>query len=83
MSIRTTVTLEDDVLERAKKFSQKRGIPFRQALNDLVRAGLQAESAAAPRKPFKIKPRHMGVMPGISYDNIERLLEIGEGERHR
>jgi hypothetical protein len=36
-----------------------------------------------PRTPFKIKPRHMGVIPGLSYDNIERLLEIGEGEWHR
>ena len=83
MSIRRTVTLEDDVLERAKKVSQKRGIPFRQALNDLVRAGLQVESAPPPRKPFKIKARHMGVTPGLSYDNIERLLEIGEGVLHR
>lgn len=83
MSIRTTVTLDEDVLARAKDFSHRRGIPFRQALNDLVRAGLQVESAPPPRKPFKIKPRHMGLMPGLSYDNIERLLQIGEGERHR
>jgi hypothetical protein len=83
MSIRTTVTLEDDVLERAKKFSQKRGIPFRQALNDLVRAGLQVEAAPPPRKPFKIKPRHMGIMPGVSYDNIESVLELAEGVLHR
>jgi hypothetical protein len=25
----------------------------------------------------------MGLLPGLSYDNIERLLEIGEGDRHR
>jgi hypothetical protein len=83
MSIRTTVTLDDDVVDRAKRFSHKRGIPFRQALNDLVRAGLQAESAAPPRKPFKVKPKHMGVIPGLSYDNIESVLEIAEGLSHR
>jgi hypothetical protein len=83
MSIRTTVTLDGDVLERTKDFSHRRGIPFRQALNDLVRAGLHAESAAAPRRVLKIKPKHMGLLPGLSYDNIERLLEIGEGDRHR
>lgn len=83
MSIRTTVTLDDDVVERAKRFSQKRGIPFRQALNDLVRAGLLTEATPQPRRAFKIKPRHMGLMPGLNYDNIEKLLEIGEGDRHR
>jgi hypothetical protein len=83
MSIRTTVTLDDDVVERAKRFSQRRGIPFRQALNDLVRTGLRAESTAKPRPAFRIEPKHMGVRPGLSYDNIEALLEIGEGEGHR
>jgi len=83
MSIRTTVTLDDDVLERAKRFSHKRGIPFRQGLNELVRAGLQAELAATPKRTFKIKPFHMGLKPGLSYDNIETLLEIAEGPEHR
>jgi hypothetical protein len=83
MSIRTTVTLDDDVVERAKRFSQTRGIPFRQALNDLVRTGLQAESAAKARPAFKIQAKHIGLRPGLSYDNIEALLEIGEGEGHR
>jgi hypothetical protein len=83
MSIRTTVTLDEDVLDRAKDFSRKRGIPFRQALNDLVRTGLLAESAATPRRVLKVKPRDFGLRPGLSYDNIEALIEIGEGERHR
>ncbi len=41
MSIRTTVTLDEDVLESARNFSRQRRIPFRQALNELVRRGLQ------------------------------------------
>ncbi len=82
MSIRTTVTLDDDVVDRAKRFSHKRGIPFRQALNDLVRAGLASE-AAPKRGPLKFEPKDLGLRSGLSYDNIERLLEIGEGPRHR
>jgi len=83
MSIRTTVTLDQDVYDRAKDFSKKQGIPFRQALNDLVRNGLAAESAPRPTKPFKIKPLRLGLRPGLSYDNIEALLEYGEGPFHR
>ena len=36
MSIRTTVTLDEDVHKRTHDFSRKRGIPFRHALNELV-----------------------------------------------
>ena len=83
MSIRTTVTLDEDVLERAKDFSKSRGLPFREALNELVRAGLRAEKTTKPSRPFRVKPGHLGLRPGLSYDNIETLLEIGEGELHR
>jgi len=83
MSIRTTVTLDKDVYDRTRDFSKARGIPFRQALNELVRTGLVAEAAPRPKKPFKIKPFHMGVIPGLNYDDIEGLLEYGEGPYHR
>jgi hypothetical protein len=77
------VTLDQDVYDRAKDFSKTRGIPFREALNELVRTGLRAEIAPKPRKPFQIKPLHMGVVPGLDYDDIEGLLEYGEGPYHR
>ena len=39
----------------------------------------------APAKPrrrtLRIKPVPMGHKPGLNYDNIESLLEYGEGER--
>ena len=83
MSIRTTVTLDEDVLERTRDFSKTRGIPFRRALNELVRVGLEAESVPRVTEPFQVKPFHMGVMPGVNYDNIGALLEFLEGPLHR
>ena len=29
----------------------------------------------SPHKPFVVKPRAMGLPPGMSYDNIGELLE--------
>ena len=77
------MTLDKDVYDRARDFSKARGIPFRQALNELVRQGLVAEAAPRPTEPFKIKPFRLGLRPGLSYDNIEALLEYGEGPFHR
>ena len=83
MSIRTTVTLDEDVLVRTKDFSRKRGIPFKEALNELVRLGLLEQAKPAPKKPFRIKPFSVGLRPGFNYDNIEELIEELEGPLHR
>jgi hypothetical protein len=82
MSIRTTVTLDDDVIERVKQESQSRGASFRDTLNELVRTGL-LHAQHKPVRMLKVKPWPMGLKPGLSYDNIEALLEYGEGELHR
>ena len=82
-SARTTVTLDSDVLDRAKRFSAKRGLSFREGLNELVRLGLVANSQLGGERTFEIKSEPMGLQPGLSYDNIEELLEFGEGPLHR
>lgn len=46
MSVRTTVTPDDDVLAAAKRASRARGATFRDTLNDLVRAGVREESGS-------------------------------------
>lgn len=81
MSIRTTVTLDEDVHRRTKEFSRKRGIPFREALNELVRTGLQMERPTPPRTEFRIKPRHIGVK--VNVDKTGEVLEWLEGPLHR
>ncbi len=83
MSSRTTVTLDDDVLDRVKAESRARGASFRETLNDLLRRALAPEKPRPVRRRFRIKPSHMGYRPGLNYDNIESLLEYGEGEHHR
>jgi plasmid stability protein len=83
MSIRTTVTLDDDVVARVKRESQSRGASFRDTLNDLLRTALLGAGNQPRRRVLAIKPTHMGHKAGLNYDHIESLLEYGEGDRHR
>ncbi len=83
MSIRTTVTLDDDVLERVKRQSRSRGASFRETLNALLREALLNLETQPRRGTLKIKPIHMGYRAGLNYDDIESLLEYGEGKQHR
>lgn len=83
MSIRTTVTLDEDVLERVKRASRSRGASFRETLNALLREALLNLQTQPRRGTLKIKPTHMGYRAGLNYDDIESLLEYGEGNEHR
>ena len=83
MSIRTIVTLDDDVVERVKQESRARRKSFRDTLNDLLRSALLTANTGSQRRPFKIKPTHMGYRPELNYDDIEGLLDFAEGENRR
>jgi hypothetical protein len=83
MSIRTTVTLDDDVLDRVKLESRSRGASFRDTLNDLLRAALLNLEDTNRRRMVSIEPFPMGYKAGLNYDDVESLVEYGEGEQHR
>jgi len=83
MSIRTTVTLDDDVIERVKQESRARGASFRDTLNDLLRTALLKSKAAPRGRNFRVKPTHMGYRPELNYDDIEGLISYAEGEDHK
>jgi hypothetical protein len=50
--MRTTVTLDPDVEAKLKATMRERGVSFKAALNDAVRAGLDAPASAL--RPFKV-----------------------------
>jgi len=83
MSIRTTVTLEDDVVAAVKRTSRARGATFRETLNDLVRAGVREVSGAGSKREFRVEPLSLGYRPEANYDDIEGLIDYLEGPRHR
>lgn len=56
--MRTTITLEPDVEALLKQSMRKRGITFKDAVNDAVRAGLAKPVENVP--PFKQRTVHLG-----------------------
>ncbi len=59
--MRTTITIDPDVDVLLKQSMRERGLPFKQALNEAVRAGLvRKDNAAAPffQRTFELgRPR--------------------------
>ena len=81
--VRTTLTLDDDVKAKLDRAVRKGGKSFKETVNDLLRAGLAAAARTKPLPPFVVKARPMGLPPGLSYDNIEELIEQLEGPLHQ
>jgi hypothetical protein len=76
--------LDDDVAARLKAEARRTGKPFKEVVNESLRAGLARTRARPTRAHFSIKPRDLGrERPGISLDNIGAVLEQIEGPLHR
>lgn len=83
MTKRTTLTLDDDVAAKLDERARATGRSFKEVVNESLRRGLAAESAAPKLPPFRIRARALGARPGIQLDSISQLLEQVEGPRHR
>jgi hypothetical protein len=80
--MRTTLSLDDDVAKLLRRELRRSGASLKAAVNHFLRLGLMA-SAKPPAKPFSVHPRPLGLPPGLSYDNVEDLIEALEGPLHR
>jgi hypothetical protein len=74
--MRTTITLDPDVESLLKAAMQQRGISFKAAVNDAIRAGLSPRS----RKPFRQRTFSLGERPAINYDKALAMAAALEDE---
>ena len=78
--VRTTVNLDDDVAAAIEHLRRERSIGVSEAVNELVRAGLRAETSKSPR-PFRQRSRPMGMRVDVT--NVWKAIEELEGPAHR
>jgi hypothetical protein len=84
--VRTTVTLDPDVEALIGKVMKERGLSFKAALNDAVRAGL---APGPDRAPYRLEPQPLGraavpltkalqLAAELEDDEIVRKLALGK-----
>ena len=74
--MRTTLTLDDDLVAALKREAGRTGKAFKDVVNDVVRAGLEAGlKEPAPRR-YRLTPVRLGhVTPGI---NLDKALQLAD-----
>ncbi len=73
--MRTTVTLDPDVVAALQRAARERGTSFKAVLNDAVRRGLGGEPA---ERTYRTPSRDMGLRTGIDIDKALTLAAADE-----
>ena len=80
LEMRTTLTLDDDVAGLLKRRARELGIPFKEAVNRTIRAGL-GEATMTRRHPAPKTISHsFGFRPGIDLDKLPQFADELEAE---
>ncbi len=79
--MRTTLTLEPDVALKLKKRMAEQKLTLKDAINQALRIGLETPESKR-KKPFKVEPFALGVLPGIDLDKMNQLLDQLEVEHY-
>jgi hypothetical protein len=80
--MRTTVTIDPDVEALLRQAMQQSGESFKVTLNRAIQRGLADTIPKKNEKPFVVKPKAMGLKPGIDYSKINQLADELEVEDH-
>jgi hypothetical protein len=74
------VTLEPDLAKKIKALAHRRGLSFKQALNEALRRGLTAPSRPDARTRYTVEPHEGGFRPGIDSGKLNQLADQLEAE---
>ena len=62
--MRTTLTLDEQIAKALKDAAHRTGKPFKQVVNEALRAGLAAGHAPAKARRYRVKPAALGGVMG-------------------
>lgn len=77
--MRTTVDIDQDLLDRVRKQADRAGVSFREELNRVIHRGLRPAALAA-RERYVVPTFDMGVLPGVNLDKALALAAAMEDE---
>ena len=72
--MRTTLTIDDDVLSAARQLADVKDIPLGKAISELARTTLTASGQQAVRNGISLLPRNAGAK-GATLDDVNWLRD--------
>lgn len=78
ITMRTTITVDDDLFASLQRLARERGTSFKQVLNATLRSGLQP--AAEDRPAYRMPTGRLGLREGVDITRALRLAGELEDE---
>jgi hypothetical protein len=69
--MRTTLTVDDDLLAKLKQRARERDVPLKQLINETLRAGLDAPAGRSRR--YRVPVLDLRARPGVDLDRALAL----------
>ena len=78
--MRTTLTIDDDLLRELRQKANDTGLPFKEIVNKVLRTGLKDFNKPKSFKPYKCRTYSLGYPPRANLDHALDLAEHLESE---
>ena len=79
-SMRTTLTIDDDLVARIEELRRREGLTFKAAVNRLLRAGMDHQEGAPRPRPYRTPTRRLGLRPGFDPTRLNQVADELEVE---
>ncbi len=80
--MRTTLTIEDDVLTELRKRGKTSADGFKGVVNETLRKGLSlGETPLFDQPPFEVRAKSCGFLPGLDVLRLNQLVDELEVDR--
>jgi hypothetical protein len=80
VAMRTTLTLDDDLVKALREKAHRTGAPFKEVVNRAIRAGLEQVDKPRQTKPYKCRSYSLGYPPLADLDRALNLADRLESE---
>ena len=78
--MRTTLTLDPDVVRLLKEEEHRRKTSFKEVVNDAIRRGLAPHAPGGDAPPYEVSPHRTTLRAGIDSAAMNRLADELEDE---
>lgn len=81
--MRTTLTLDDDVVATLHRVQEARRVGFTEVVNEVLRLGLQQLDAPRQKSAYRTPSVSLGGCLLGSVDDVSAVLSFAEGDAYR
>lgn len=76
--MRTTLTLDDELVRAVKRIAGKRGTSFKTVVNEALGAGIRAIESPPSRSRYRTKVLEVTILPGVDPYKLGQVADEAE-----